>query len=222
MQTREGQWERFQHQHGEYLTHGPDKNGETALHKAASGGYEHVAEDLIKQGHDINAKNCFGESVMQVAIAPLREPQSDPRGIQQALIDAGVDLHAKDNTGHSLLHSAAMTGDPEMCKFLVERGGLDINARTLSGDTPLHSAAKLGRAECIGQLLKNGAEASIQNVDHKSARDVALGVAAKDTLDKHAFEQRMKCVQLPDPQSALQRLGSQTREPDLTVKARKL
>lgn len=219
--SRDEQWEKFQFNHGEYLTHGPDKNGDTALHKAAWGGYEYVAEDLIKQGHDINAKNTYGESVMEAAIAPLREPQSDPRAIQQALIDAGVDLHVQNTSGRTLLHSAAIADDAPMCKFLVERSGLDVNAHALDGNTPLLDAAKMGRGECVDQLLKNGADASIANHDHKTARDLAAG-PAKDSLDKHAVEQRMKSVQLPDPQAALGRLAARPAEPEISVKTRKL
>lgn len=216
------QWKEFEHRHGEYLTHGPDKNGNTALHQAASGGYEHVAQDLIKQGHDINAKNMFGESVMQMAVAPIREPQSEPRAIQQALIDAGVDLQGRDNAGNTLLHVAAYAGDGEMCKFLADRGGLDVDARTVDGNTPLHCAASMGKSEAIDQLLKDGADPAITNSDHKTARDIAVGEQAKVALDNHALEQRMQRVRLPDPHAALGRLASRPAAPELSAKTRKL
>lgn len=221
MQTHEEQWERFLDHNGQYLTHGPDKNGDTALHKAASGGFEHVAQDLIKDGHDINARNAYGESVMQVAVVPLREPQSDPRAIQQALIDAGVKLQGQDKGGHTLLHAAALSGDPEMCRFLVERGGLDVNAQSLNGKTSLHSASEMGRGECVEQLLRHGADPAIRNGEHKTARDIAVGASSTDAIDRHV-EQRMKSVQLPEPHAALQRIASQQQSAEMSVKVRKL
>lgn len=222
MQSRDEQWKLFEHRHGEYLTHGPDKNGNTALHQAASGGYEHVAQDLIKQGQDINATNMYGESVMQAAVAPLREPFNDPRAIQQALIDAGVDLHCMDNAGNTLLHVAAYEDDGEMCKFLAERSGLEVDARTADGKTPLHCAAAMGKGEAIDQLLKNGANPAITNSDHKTARDIAVGEQAKVALDNHAFEQRMKSVLLPGAQSALSRLAARMPAQEVSAKGRKL
>ena len=222
MHLRDDQWKGFEHRHGEYLTHGPDKNGNTALHQAASGGYEHVAQDLIKQGYDINARNMYCESVMQAAVAPLREPANDPRAIQQRLIDAGVDLWGRDNAGNTLLHVAAYAGDAAMCKFLAEGDGLDVNARTSDGKTPLHSAASMGKGEAIDQLLKNGANPAITNSDHKTARDIAVGEQAKVALDNHAFEQRMKSVLLPGAQSALSRLAARLPAQEVSAKGRKL
>ena len=212
MQAPEEQWKDFERHHGKYLTAGPDKNGNTALHEAASGGYEHVALDLIKQGHDINAQNAYGESVMHQAVLSLVEP-SNPRAIQQALINAGVDLQVVDKAGNSLMHIAAYAGDGEMCKYLSQRAGLDVNAQTVDGKTPLHCAVTVNSGETVDQLLHLGADPSITSCDRKTARDMAVGKDAKEVLDNHAFEQRMKSVQPPNPQDALGRLAARTPSP---------
>ena len=221
MQSPDEQWRAFERHHGKSLTAGPDKNGNTALHHEASGGYEHVALDLIKQGHDINAQNAYGESVIHGAVSPLREPVSDPRAIQQALIDAGADLHVMDRAGNTLLHVSAYAGDGEMCKFLTDRGGLDANAQTVDGKTPLHCAASVGKGEAIDQLLMIGADPTITSGDHKTARDLAVGEHAKEVLDNHAFEQRLKSVQLQDPQAALSRLAARGPCSDMSPEGRK-
>lgn len=212
MQSPEEQWQSFERHHGKSLTAARDKNGNTALHHAASGGYEHVVLDLIKQGHDINAQNAYGESVMHQAVLSLVEP-SNPRAIQQALIDAGVDLQVVDKAGNSLMHIAAYAGDGEMCKYLAERAGLDLNDQTVDGKTPLHCAVSVNSGETVDQLLHLGADPSITTSDRKTAREMAVGKDAKEVLDNHAFEQRMRSVQLPNPQDALGRLAARTPSP---------
>ena len=221
MQSRDEQWESFRKHYDAYLTDRPGKGGNTALHQAASNGYEHVVEDLIQQGHDINASNSYGESVMQMAIAPLRLPESDPRAIQQALIDAGAELGVKDKAGRTLLHCAAISNDASMCRYLVERRAADVNDKAFDGSTPLHDAAVLGHGECVEELLKCGADLSIQDVQHKTARDLALNRSCKDALDDHVFEQRMKQQQMADPQSVLRLLASQPRSMDPKSNSRK-
>ena len=180
-----------------------------------------MVEGLIQQGHDINARNSYGESVMQVAIAPLRLPDSDPRAIQQALIDAGADLGVKDKAGRTLLHCAAISNDAPMCRYLVERGAADVNAKAFDRSTPLHDAAAIGHEDCVEELLKCGADPSIQDVQHRTARDVALNRSCKDALDNHVFEQRMKQQQIADPQSVLRRLASQPKSIDPKSHSRK-
>lgn len=213
MQSPEEQWQAFERHHGKSLAAGRDKNGNSALHHAASGGYEHVARDLIKQGHEINAKNGYGESVMHRAVAPISDPISDPRTIQQALIDAGVDLLVADRAGNTLLHVAAYAGDGEMCRYLSERAGLDVNAQTVDGRTPLHCAVSVNSGIAVDHLLQMGADPSITNSDRKTARDMAVGKDAKEVLDDHAFEQRLRSVQLSNPQDALGRLAARTFSP---------
>ena len=58
-----------------------------------------------------------------------------------------VNLNAVDAQGRDMLHHAAMSGDVEKCRYLVERGGMDI----LRGDrelvTPFDIAHEQGYAE---------------------------------------------------------------------------
>lgn len=220
------QWAKFREHNSKYLTHGPDKNGDTALHAAAEGGYEHVAQDLIKQGHDINAKNNFGDSVMDKAIAPIRYPQSDMRAIQQSLIDAGADLQVKNKASQGLLHIAAGRGDGEMCKYLVNRGGIDVNVKDNRGYTPLHFTAQLSGG-AVDDLLALGADPSIKGTDNLTPRDIAVANSTKSALDDHEVEKRLQArmqdLQIPDIKKALANaLVNNAGRPDMSVKARKL
>ncbi|MGH8673511.1 MAG: ankyrin repeat domain-containing protein, partial [Burkholderiales bacterium] len=53
------------------------------------------------------------------------------------LIEQGADIEAKDpGTGASVVHYAAMRGNPEILQLLLGRG-VDVNSRTKNGTTPL-------------------------------------------------------------------------------------
>ncbi len=208
---REAQWEYFATRYDDFLLN-PDKAGNTALHKAASKGLEHVVKDLVDGGYDINAKNVYGESVVREALAPLAYPGEDPRAIQQCLIDAGADLTVKTTADQSLLYTAALRNDPDMCAFLIDKAGLDVNDRSISGETALHAAAFSGAADAIDVLVERGADMSIKSdKTYKTPRQMASGKAA-ERLDEAVIQQRLKeamkireTIALPDPKAALAR-----------------
>ncbi|MEL6358362.1 MAG: ankyrin repeat domain-containing protein [Bacteroidota bacterium] len=52
----------------------------------------------------------------------------------------GVGLHIRDDEGRTLLHAAALSGEPVVVQYLCEQG-LIVNAVNLKGETPMHVAA---------------------------------------------------------------------------------
>jgi hypothetical protein len=76
-----------------------------------------------------------------------------------ALIDLGVDLHAKASNGSTSLHLACVKGHAEAAKALLEKGA-DLHAKGGVGYTPLHIAfgydhcdiTAMLRAKCAVEL----------------------------------------------------------------------
>ncbi|MEM7316026.1 MAG: acyltransferase family protein, partial [Planctomycetota bacterium] len=64
--------------------------------------------------------------------------------------------------GISPLGFAALTGEVESTRLLIERGA-DVNQRQRDKGTALHNAAFLGRVEVVELLLENGADTTIVN-----------------------------------------------------------
>ena len=64
----------------------------------------------------------------------------------------GGDANARDDKQMTLLNLAALTGQTEIAKVLIE-GGADVNATNGDQTTPLHSAAFTGRVELAKLLL---------------------------------------------------------------------
>ncbi|RQP19234.1 MAG: ankyrin repeat domain-containing protein [Parapedobacter sp.] len=76
---------------------------------------------------------------------------------------AGKDINVKDPFGGSSpLITAAVFGQPEMAKLLIDAGA-DLNFRNNEGSTALISAAFFGRREIVQLLLNAGADKTIQN-----------------------------------------------------------
>ncbi len=74
----------------------------------------------------------------------------------EALIKAGADLKATNESGRTALHAASTSGHLEMVKLLVTSGS-DVNARSKALGTPLHAAAIGGSVEVCDFLLSKGA-----------------------------------------------------------------
>lgn len=78
-------------------------------------------------------------------------------------IAAGSNLNEKDPFGGSSpLTSAALFGELEIAKVLIEAGA-DINFKNNEGSTPLHIAAFFCNTEIVKLLLDNGADKTITN-----------------------------------------------------------
>lgn len=73
------------------------------------------------------------------------------------LAKRGAYINTVDNTLTSPLKDAAVRGDVEMVKLLVELGA-DMTKEDLNGRTPLHNAVIGGSVECVKALVEAGAD----------------------------------------------------------------
>jgi ankyrin repeat protein len=69
-------------------------------------------------------------------------------------------LDAKANDGSTVLHEAAISGNVELCQWLVVDKGLDFKSKDDDGRTPLHEAAKYGNLEVVKLFYQHGATIS--------------------------------------------------------------
>jgi len=78
----------------------------------------------------------------------------------QTALENGANPNAKDNTGHTPLHWAAIEGHVDVVRVLLDRGA-NPNAKNNTGHTPLHNAAYFGHVEIVKLLLERGANPRI-------------------------------------------------------------
>lgn len=80
----------------------------------------------------------------------------------QQLLDAGVDVNAKDEQSSTPLHWAVESGILEITQLLLEHHA-DIESVDNNGNTPLHVAAAKGRRKAVALLLEHGAKIDVLN-----------------------------------------------------------
>jgi len=88
------------------------------------------------------------------------------------LLNAGANVHARDDGGLIPLHNACSFGHAEVVSLLL-RAGADPNARDNWSYTPLHEASIKGKNDVCVMLLQHGADPQLRNTEGKTALDVA-------------------------------------------------
>jgi ankyrin repeat protein len=147
---------------------GANDYGDTPLHRAAYHGLTEKVRLLLRNKADVSRRAQRGETPLLYAARP--EGYSET---VLALLDSGAEADAADNFGLTPLHGAAMIGDVDVGRVLVDKGRSDVNRQTLSGYTPLHIAAISGKTEFVQFLLDKGANRNLRDNRNLTAAEAA-------------------------------------------------
>ncbi|MGA3346733.1 MAG: ankyrin repeat domain-containing protein [Terracidiphilus sp.] len=99
-----------------------DKYGQTPLHIAAFNDRKDVAEFLLANKADVNAKAKNGSTPLHLAAA------KGNKDMVELLLANKADIDAVDNEGWSPLHSAATWNQKEVQELLIAKGAKDLPA----------------------------------------------------------------------------------------------
>jgi len=159
------------------------------LAHAASVARPLLVQRLLALGAAAQAADEEGRTALHQAIFPAPDPITPKlqERVVRLLLDAGADVHAKDNQGVTPLDRAAEYGTTNLAKLLLSEGAaLDIftaagcgatnfvaaavardpalvKATKANGTTPLHWAVRTGQESAAELLLKAGADANAKD-----------------------------------------------------------
>ena len=108
----------------------PYTDAETALIKAAKGGYVSAVQVLVTRGAKVDDRNCLGETALMVA-AEVGAAET-----ARLLLDSGADVNARDKHGMTALMLAF--DDRETVEALL-RKRIDYQAKDRAGRTALEN-----------------------------------------------------------------------------------
>jgi ankyrin repeat protein len=120
---------------------GTGKDQEADIHKAAADGDVETVRKLLEKDPGLAKKRS--EDRAHRGRTPLHVAGSAE--VVKILIDAGADVHAKDDFDWTPLHTASCA---EVAEFLIIQGA-DVNAKAQRQFTPLHTLEDPGAAEVV-------------------------------------------------------------------------
>jgi len=123
---------------------------------------------LLVTAQNVNARDTSGRKSSPLHFAA----GYGRREAVEILLNAGGNVHARDDGGLIPLHNACSFGHAEVVNLLL-RGGADPNARDNWSYTPLHEASIKGKNDVCVMLLQHGADSTLRNTEGKTALDVA-------------------------------------------------
>ena len=138
------------------------------MYWAARFGNAPAVRALLKSGVGVNdIVDIVGRAALDIAAAFGQITAIN------ALVDAGADLNAQNESGPPMC-IAAGTGRTAAVMALI-RAGADVNlAKLRSGYTPLHLAVCQGSVACTAVLIQAGADISKVNDDEMTPLDIAV------------------------------------------------
>lgn len=129
---------------GQLNVNAKDNSGFTALHYAALNGYD--ASNLREIG--ATTGNALEDAIIYRNVDDVKK-----------LMEKGVDINMSNTRGYSPMHWAAINGQPEIIRLLLQAGAL-VNTQNDEKETPLLSLIRRGHehiCECAELLIQAGA-----------------------------------------------------------------
>jgi ankyrin repeat protein len=129
---------------------------------------------LVKRGFDVNSRNAEGQTALHLA---LRD--QSPRVANALWADRALDVNAVNAKGETPLMMAALRGDVDWSRRLIERGAKVHK----DGWSPLHYAATGPEPKVVALLLDRGAPIDAPGPNRSTPLMMAASYGAEANVD---------------------------------------
>ncbi|CAG8548536.1 1201_t:CDS:2 [Funneliformis mosseae] len=161
-------------------------SGKLPIHTAAQCNHSEIVFQLLSSTHNEETKRYLlvstdngGTNLLQNSVTC-----GNLQMVKRLVDEYDVKIDHKDKLGREAIHLAAMIGNEEMIRFLLEKGA-NLNVQDYSDKfTPLHHAAKEGYINVVKYLV-NTCHANTDIKDHheRTVKDVAILWNRQDIAD---------------------------------------
>ena len=135
-----------------------DDTRATALHHAASGGYNDIVQLLLSKGASIEATNKDNNTPLHLAA------RYGHTSTVELLLSKGASIEAMNHDNYTPLHHAARHGHTSTVELLLSKGAsIEV---TDKDNTPLHHAARNGYTSTMELLRSKDASIKATNKDN--------------------------------------------------------
>ena len=157
-----------------------DGSNDSLLHKAARKGYFNIANELLMNHADVNAKNKEGQTPLLVAPLQASPLTGGQRRVIRELLNQHAEVNSQDEHGTTPLMAACCKGHYIIVKELLNHHA-DVNIQSKQGDSALIVASKLKRQLIVMELLHHNADVNLQNSKGNTALHSVLLENFSDT-----------------------------------------
>jgi len=145
----------------------PKDDNITALILASKLGKYDFVLSLIKAGSDLEAKDSKGLTAIFYSVL------NNHKNVFDCLIDHKADITIVNNEGRTLLHIAAINGNIDITKSLIETKKLDYNKCDIEGMSAFLYATKNGHINVLKYLISKKVNTDI-SINSKTALYFAI------------------------------------------------
>ncbi|HVM61981.1 MAG TPA: ankyrin repeat domain-containing protein [Verrucomicrobiae bacterium] len=154
-------------QHPELVNSQNSYDGQTPLHLAVEYGHKDVAELLLANKADVEAKAHGDWTPLLNAVF------GGHKDLVELLLAHKADVNVEDNSGRTPLQVAAENGYTDIAALLLAHQA-HVNAQNKDGMTPLHTATALGFKDLVVLLLANHADVNAKDNSGRTPLRFAL------------------------------------------------